>query len=53
MKFDIYYNTDKKHLIKSNVSKEDAIRYLKSLTLQQKTQVFLEPVIENTKVLFI
>jgi len=47
MKFNIYYETDRNHLIASNVSKEDTIKYLKSLTYAEKTHIYLEPIPEN------
>jgi len=48
MKFDIYYLTDKKNLLRKGVSKEDTIKYLKSLTFAQRTHIYLEPIKEKT-----
>ena len=47
MKFNIYYETAKKNLIKSNISKEDTILYLKSLTAAEKSHIYLEPIKEH------
>ena len=47
MKFNIYYDTDKKYLIKANVTQENTRRYLKTLSVAEKTHIFLEPVNEK------
>lgn len=44
MRFNIYYRTDKLKPLKMNVSKEDTIRFLKTLSVAEKSHIMLEEV---------
>ena len=45
-RFNIYYMTDKKQVLRRDISKEEAIEYLKSLTHAEKAHTVVEK-IEN------
>lgn len=47
MKYDIYYMTDRKRLLRGNVSKEDTIKFLNSLTYAEKTHIHIEECVER------
>lgn len=44
MKFNIYYQTDRLKPLKMNVSKEDTIKFLKTLSVAEKSHIMLEEV---------
>lgn len=44
MRFNIYYRTDRLKPLKMNVSKEDTIRFLKTLSVAEKSHIMLEEV---------
>lgn len=46
-KYDIYYMTDRKRLLRGNVSKEDTIKFLNSLTYAEKTHIHIVEVPER------
>ena len=47
MRFNIYYMTDRLKLLKENVLKEDTIKFLKTLTVAEKSHIRLEEVKER------
>lgn len=47
MKYNIYYTTDREHLLKRNITKEEAREYLKGLTMAEKTHIHIEECIER------
>lgn len=49
MRFNIYYRTDRLKPLKMNVSKEDTIKFLKTLTVAEKSHIMLEEIRERDK----
>lgn len=49
MRFNIYYMTDKKQVLRRDISKEDAREYLKSLTFAEKAHTVLEEIKEENE----
>lgn len=49
MRFNIYYQTDRLKPLKMNVSKEDTIKFLKTLSVAEKAHIMLEEVKEYRK----
>jgi len=49
MKFNIYYMTDKKQVLRRDISKEEAREYLKSLTFAEKAHTVLEEIKEENE----
>lgn len=47
MRFNIYYRTDRLKPLKMNVSKEDTIRFLKTLSVAEKSHIMLEEIKER------
>lgn len=48
-RFNIYYMTDKKQVLRRDISKEEAREYLKSLTHAEKTHTVLEEIKEENE----
>ena len=46
-KFNIYYRTDRPRLLKENITKEDAIKFLKTLTAAEKSHLLIEEIKEK------
>ena len=44
MRFNIYYRTDRLKPLKMNVSKEDTIKFLKTLSVAEKSHIMLEEI---------
>lgn len=44
MRFNIYCNNKERTLIKEDVSQEDVIKYLKALTILERSHIYLEPI---------
>lgn len=47
LRFNIYYRTDRLKPLKMNVSKEDTIKFLKTLSVAEKSHIMLEEVKER------
>ena len=47
MKYNIYYMTDKKQVLRRDISKEEAREYLKSLTFAEKAHTVVEEIEEE------
>lgn len=48
-RFNIYYMTDKKQVLRRDISKEDAREYLKSLTFAEKAHTVVEEIKEENE----
>ena len=47
MKYNIYYITDRKHILRTNITKEETREYLKKLSFAEKTHIHIEEVPER------